>query len=288
METYLTRTQIVQMGWPAGLVKTLLGPPDLIERKVARGGRWAYDEHSWRADRVKAAMSDERYIAAADRRKAREAAPERRREEWARKFHRAPWLAPAEAAKAMFSLNRYAKHSGCGELRKVEIYQLKDRLIEALYAAGYCAGCWEHVSESKPLPCRECAGMDGECYHCAGTGIWRSGRSLRFICFRFLVAGQFYSWHQPADQVKYPVITTEQPQGWSGIAGVKPVPMPKSQFGAAIELVQFVLERPLVGPKKEEVTYAPEGLNPVVMPDQGSHVRGSAPLNQMLLFAGER
>lgn len=124
----------------------------------------------------------------------------------------------SEACQAMFVLNHYAgtlsrySPETIPGLRKQAIYNLKDLLIQQLYAHGDAV----HVQQDlQHFACWACDGTGeyytgAECYKCDGTGVYRSTLLYKFV---FQVEGQTYVWHVPASLVKYPVQVSESSIG---------------------------------------------------------------------------
>ena len=112
-------------------------------------------------------------------------------------------------AYAMFRLNRTAQLMSRYEPRKRMIYELKNMLVRNLYERGFCVGVRK---QSQKLVCRNCGGSgwdewhDVECYHCEGTGIYRT---IALYLFRFRIGDRTFSWHQPAALVDFEVKLTD-------------------------------------------------------------------------------
>jgi hypothetical protein len=49
------------------------------------------------------------------------------------------------------------------------------------------------------------------CRTCAGTGLYKSAVRRTFVCFRFLIDGKAYCWHQPKENVRFQYATTAPP-----------------------------------------------------------------------------
>lgn len=236
----LNKGALLRRGWTPELVAAVLGQPDKWEEH--RRGFKHWTEHLYCEKRVSQGEGDPRFVEAMRRRRERIAAAERRRAEIPTKY--VSWRAALpEAAAGMFSLNRYAKHRMCSELHKVEIYDLKNDFIRLLYRHGYCTVSWIHRLELAEQKCRECGGgADWDCDHCGGSGIWREARTLEFWCFRFLVGGQTYCWHQPKGSVEFGPAECVPPQKWAGLGGEKPVALPKRRFAMVKDLLRWVID----------------------------------------------
>ena len=116
------------------------------------------------------------------------------------------------ACDAMFALNRHARCLAKCAVKR-HIYDLKSPFLRMLYDFGYCRQVQE---QEQILTCSACGGsceyVDedddgypinyGSCRKCAGTGIYAI---YDLYCFTFVVQGQRYSWHQPANMVDWPV-----------------------------------------------------------------------------------
>jgi len=227
-------TLLKQCGWTPGLITLLLGKPDLEKRKAKGSYRWV--EHLYSRDRVVEAMRDPRFIARAEARQQRAELQAQRKAQIPHQYHGNWTDALPDACAGMFSLNRYAKHRKCSELHKVEIYRLKNALIEALYRHGYCSASWIHRLVQM---CHGCGGAgDLDCGRCGGRGVWR----FEFWCFQFEVAGKRFCWHQPLDLVKFSPLASVPPQEWKEFeVKEKPVPLRKDQFARAKELLDWVI-----------------------------------------------
>lgn len=273
----LNKRALLQLGWTPALITSILVKPDKVEHH--RKGLCHWVEHLYTRDRVDQGMQDARFLAAVGKRRQRAAAADRRRAEIPKRYPE--WQAALpEAAAAMFSLNRYAKHRQCSELQKVEIYQLKNELIELLYRNGYCTAAWIHLWQQEEQICRECDGAgDIEC-SCGGTGVWRPARTLEFWCFRFLIEDCIYCWHQPRRSVEFTPVESVPPQDWEGIAGEKPVSLPVRKFASVKALLRWVLDAAVAAQENKEDL--PFEFSP---PAGESSPPASAPL-QDSLFSG--
>jgi hypothetical protein len=238
----LNQTALRKAGWTPALIAAVLGAPDRVEEHRRGYHRWS--EHLYEEARVKSGERDARFVAVAERRRERSAAAARRRAEIPRQF--ASWReALPEAAAMLFSLNRYAKHRTCAAPNRVEIYQLKNEFIRLLYERGYCTTAWVHRLTWGEQLCRECGGeggADGDCSHCDGSGVWRSARTVEFWCFRFVVAGRPYCWHQPRADVEFAPAEGLPPQEWDGPGGEKPVALPRRRQAWAKELLRWTID----------------------------------------------
>lgn len=238
----LNKSALKKRGWTPALIAAVLGRPDQVEEHKTGFKRWT--EHLYLDMRVQRGESDPRFVEAAHRRRTRAQAAERRRAEIPKKY--TTWReALPEAAAGMFSLNRYAKHRTCSSAQRIEIYGLKNDFIRMLYKHGYCALSWIHRLELAEQKCRECGGDGGgdwDCSYCGGSGIWREARTLEFWCFRFVIGGRTYCWHQPRESVDFEVAASVPPQDWEGLSGEKPVALPRSKFALVKDLLRWVID----------------------------------------------
>lgn len=236
----------------------LLGAPDkfVVNRHRKRGPRASlYSVH-----RVEAFMAEQAAAIEAERlKKAARRSPaemlKARLEGLARRFPQRRDAVPM-AARAMFNLNRYAKHRTCTAANRAEIYELKDRFVEVLYQLGYAVRVYHHELELPGKPCFGCDGSgdafsdggditaenDFTCHRCGGTGWYRAPDVARFVCFEFTIDGDRYSWHQPKELVafKYALVGIPPAEPWVPDHG-KPIDLPKAKFPAAKALLRFVL-----------------------------------------------
>lgn len=240
MTPTLNKRALLALGYTPALVASILGEPDEIESHTKGMRRWV--EHLYSRERVVAGMQDPRFLAVLEAREKRKAKSAERLAAIPTRY--ADWRAALpEACAGLFSLNRYAKHRACSALHKHEIYQLKNDLIEALYRQGYCTASWIHRMELPRQTCRECAG-DGEwCDHCGGSGVWRDRRILEFWCFRFMVVGRAYCWHQPRGLVSFQPVESLPPQQWQWQPGEKPVSLARAKFAQVKELISWVISQ---------------------------------------------
>ena len=237
----LNKRALLKLGWTPSLIESVLGAPDRVE--VHRRGLRQWTEHLYARDRVDQGAQSDLFRGAQSRRRERIARAAERRDAIPEQYR--DWRhALPDAARYLFSLNRYAKHSRCSELHKSEIYRLKNELIAAMYRHGYCTAAWVHVFRQDAQICRECAG-DGEyCDHCGGSGQWRPARTLQFWCFQFCIDRVVYCWHQPANSIDFRPVETVPPQDWTGGFPVeKPVLLAPGKFALAKDLLRWVIDR---------------------------------------------
>ena len=62
-----------------------------------------------------------------------------------------------DAAKAMFNLNRYAKHNSCTSDHRDEIYALKSEFIRLFFESGLAQMVFTHEIKRSGLRCHACA-----------------------------------------------------------------------------------------------------------------------------------
>lgn len=151
------------------------------------------------------------------------------------------------AARALFNLSRFAKYDSCTRERRDRIYRLKGRFIHLLYCTGMCVEARRHVQHLPEQECYGCRGYGdnefGECRRCGGFGVYRVATDRVSVVFRFDVAGQTYSWHQPEELVTWPYELTADDQDWVAEQGAKPVECPLSQLPEAGALLEWVVTR---------------------------------------------
>lgn len=230
-----------ELGFTPVLIESLLHKPDKVSAK--KKGRYSWIEHIYTRDRVVEAMRDERFVAHIAKREERKAAIARRQAELPKRY--ATWKdALPEACAGMFSLNRYAKHRSCSSLHRVEIYRLKNELVELLYREGYSTASFIHRLFLEKQLCRECGGAgDLDCWKCGGSGEWKPAKTIEFWCFEFLIAGKVYSWHQPIALVKFAPMESVPPQDMEHSAvKEKPILIRRQQFAEMKSLLRWVLQ----------------------------------------------
>lgn len=126
------------------------------------------------------------------------------------------WLQDSDerlVASSLFYLNRMAKEF-TNRYERDELYTLKNRVVKALFAAGFCTDVGIHT---KQLECFNCEGTGEDvwadreegaspepCWKCGGTGIYRT---LVYYIFHFDIHGQHFAFHQPDWAVTWPVET---------------------------------------------------------------------------------
>lgn len=236
----LNKRALLKLGWTAALIEAILGKPDKVEHHKHGLKHWV--EHIYTRDRVDAGMRDPKFLDHAAKRKKRAEKVAQTRADFPAKY--ADWReALPEACEGLFSLNRYAKYERCSPLHKHEIYRLKNELIEVLWRNGYSSAAWIHRVEQPEQRCHECAG-DSFCDHCDGSGIYRQARTLEFWCFKFLIQGKPYCWHQPRDTVAFSPSESVPPQDWQGFSTTeKPIKLAPRKFSAAKDLLRWVIDR---------------------------------------------
>ena len=158
-----------------------------------------------------------------------------------------PWAALADAAKAMFNLNRYCKHSGCPPAMAQEVYGLKNRFIRILYQSGYAFESYRHLQHLDGKECWACDGsgegwsLDG-CHRCGGSGMYMEATTHTFVVFRFRINGQVYTWHQPEHLIEYRVHLTA-PDSQMVEVEPKALEIPEDKLAEALVLVRWVLAK---------------------------------------------
>lgn len=257
-------TLLKQCGWTPGLITLLLGKPDLEKRKAKGSYRWV--EHLYKRDRVVEAMRDPRFVARVEARQQRAEALIQRKAQIPQQYQGNWRDALPEACAGMFSLNRYAKHRKCSDLHKVEIYRLKNELIDSLYRHGYCSASWIHRLPREAKLCPWCGGAgDLDCGRCGGSGIAQRAIVFEFWCFQFEVAGRPFCWHQPLELVKFSPLQSVPPQEWQEYeVKEKPVPLRKDQFARAKELLEWVIKQS--GGEQQQPVYEEVGQRGAVGP----------------------
>lgn len=256
----LNKRALLALGWTSAWISLILSRPDRVEKHTK--GYHSWEEHLYTRDRVDEGMRDPRFVEAIAKRAKRKLASVRRQESIPTQYP--SWRdALPDACAGLFSLNRYAKHGTCSPLHKAEIYRLKNELIEVLYRDGCCSASWIHKLEQQEQLCRECDGGDF-CNHCDGSGVWKPARTLEFWCFRFEVEKKTYCWHQPKASVQFQPIESVPPQEWEGLAGEKPIILPRRKFALAKELLRWVIDR--AATEGEEDTTAATSQSQDVIP----------------------
>ncbi|MCC7542404.1 MAG: hypothetical protein IT379_39665 [Deltaproteobacteria bacterium] len=180
---------------------------------------------------------------------ARALKPEKRRAEFRERY--GDWrTALRDAAEAMFSLNRYAKHASCRPEHRDEIYSLKSGLLHLLCEEGMVVEVKHHDQHQAGKSCRACNpdGVEDDgsaghssCRRCAGTGWYLPPRIVRYVAFRFVVDGRRFAWHQPSIEVGWEYPQPTESSEWTPEPGGKPTPMPRRRFAEAKDLVGWVI-----------------------------------------------
>jgi hypothetical protein len=162
------------------------------------------------------------------------------------------------AAQAMFSLNRYAKWQRCAPAHRREIYTLKNSFVRLLSECGYAVEVLRHNVPREGLECWNCEGYG--CERCNFSGFYRQPDKLVYIAFRFQIEGQFFSWHQPAPLVNWPVThTTGSSTDWlHDPTDEKPIKLNSRQFADAKALIRYVLDQ--AGFRPETNSQSPSSL----------------------------
>jgi hypothetical protein len=234
----LNKRALAKFGWTPALIDSVLGAPDQRVSHVHGFRRWS--ECLYSQARIDSGMNDPRFQKAIARRKRHAAALEKERNEIPAQY--ATWReALAPACEGLIALNRYAKHPRCSEPDKCVIYRLKNAMIRLLYERGYCSLAWLHRLVLPEQKYRERNGTGEDCAHCDGSGVWREARELEFWCFRFVVAGRAYIWHQPRASVDYVVHEDLPPQDWAGLVRLMPGLVRKEKLVLIEELIEWVL-----------------------------------------------
>jgi hypothetical protein len=248
----LTLQSVLERSWTRTMVDDLLGDPDdWRDNPKYRSGppMRLYDY-----DRVVAAEATPEFTVrlakANSRRRGKDYTPA-----LAKKYG-IPSTGLPDAAEALFSLNRYAKHDTYSAKHQREIYELKNSFVAQLIDHGHLLGWGIHeiVQPPRVLECY-CVSRYGEygCHRCHYTGgVHRTlpMRTLSFVVLRFSVGGKTYTWHQPDDLVtvgfadKAPKIDTTG-DDWSPERD-KPIEMPRSKFAHAKALIRWVMTRMVV------------------------------------------
>ena len=139
-------------------------------------------------------------------------------------------------AEALYRANRYAYSTSGSDISR-EIYQLKDRLVEHFYRAGYCVRATCHQQIKRCWYCKDGLQYDGsECHHCGGDGIYDRHD---LVCFEFSIGGQSYSWHMPRWRVVFPVATVndwDSAEEWHNTA--EPL---REALGNSLNLIRLYL-----------------------------------------------
>lgn len=174
-----------------------------------------------------------------------------------------------DAAKGLFSLNRYAKHPTCSDWQRERIYDLKSRFIEYLYTNGYATSVGIHKDPDREHECWKCNGTgvhkltdadfdyrfddfdeddfedieDDTCPKCDGTGIYRRVPGRTYYVFSFDIGGVRYAWHSPQDTVQFPVSVTEDSSGDLPETETKPIEISRSRLTERRKLLEWVLEQ---------------------------------------------
>jgi hypothetical protein len=166
------------------------------------------------------------------------------------KKYRSWTVALPDGCEYLFNLNRYVKHGSCSGPHREAIYDLKNEMVKLLYTHGYSTDCFEHHHN---LPEQECFGCDGTgafdlydldpCRRCNGTGIYRKGSTLTFVCFRFDVGGRSYCWHQPDELVNFEYRCTKTAAKWESSEDEKPVQLNRAKFAAAKDLLRWIISQ---------------------------------------------
>jgi hypothetical protein len=240
----LMKQDLTLRGWSDRLIRELLGNPDEILRRRGGGQIYQYDER--RVKKAEKRVAFRRW----QEKKARPAVG-RKRKSLPERFPEWRNAIPA-AAEAMFNLNRYAKYGSCSDPNRDEIYSLKNGLIEAFYVQNLATEVYQHIVSVPEQECFGCGGSGiweswytdaaGECRRCDGTGIYREAHDLIFVVFRFQIGGKAYSWHQPADLVKFAPQFTSEPRRNDLEKEERSLSMNRRTFADAKRLVRYVVE----------------------------------------------
>jgi hypothetical protein len=245
----LTLQSILERGWTRSMVDALLGEPDDWRDNPKYRSAAPMRLYLYKRVVEMEATPDfaERLEKANVRRRGKDYTPA-----LAKKYGD-PAAGVYDAAEALFTLNRYAKHDSCTRKHQSEIYELKNRFVAWLVEQGHLVGWGTHeiVQPARDLECF-CVSRHGECgcRRCDYTGVHRRlpERALTFIVLRFSLAGRTYTWHQPDDYVlvdyssKAPKLVTAG-DDWAP-EREKPIEMPRSTFARAKALIRWVMTPP--------------------------------------------
>ena len=167
------------------------------------------------------------------------------------------------ACEALFSLNRWTKHSGCPLKHRDLIYDLKSRWLHKLWREGFCTGAIEARSPERVYTCWEC---DGEgCYRCE-DGVYRRSGGRAYWAFRFSIDNRPFSWHQPAHLCPWAEPRGEE-QRHDVLREEKPVALASRHFAVAKALLAWVLEENQEGSDGKEL---PDGAHPASAAQSGA------------------
>lgn len=148
------------------------------------------------------------------------------RNEYSSKYHTLQNALP-DAAEAMLSLNRYAKHlkyfEDCHEERHV-IYNLKNRFVKLLYLNGYCSGAFRHIFKNNDE-----------------YGIGQN--EISNVLFEFDINGKKYRWHQPEYLIDFEFKLTKSNVDTPYVVGAHAVDIQEKQLSEAKWLVKWVVEK---------------------------------------------
>jgi hypothetical protein len=180
--------------------------------------------------------------------KRREDIQARRFQQFDRKY--GSWTsALPDACEVLFNLNRHAKHDSCSDANRADIYDLKSEMVRLLYQHGYCTECFEHYHDLPEKLCFGCYGTGTDhnwesCRRCNGSGVFKQATTVMFVCFRFVVGGKSYCWHQPEDAVNFQFETTADSSAWQPEGSdEKPLALNKTKFAMAKDLLRWILAR---------------------------------------------
>lgn len=183
-----------------------------------------------------------------------------------------------DAAKALFNLNRYAKHETCSALHRELINALKNQFVHHLWQVGYCTEAIHIRSMTIENECYRCEGegvlwSGNSCPKCNGTGIYRT-QTRSYWAFRFVVDGCGYAWHQPEHLAGWAHPIGEQKQH-DVESEEKPVAPPSARFAEAKALVAWVLnlniediKQSLQAKRKSIMQLTPEQLKAWIREDR--------------------
>lgn len=143
------------------------------------------------------------------------------------------------AAHAMFDLNRYAKHQEYRDVTRYRIYLQKGRFIYLLHRMGLCESVQEHHQLREAKVCYRCEGSG--CQRCDWTGLYKPEETVVYYAFTFRVEGTRFCWHQPEEEVDFPVTISGSASPMPEI-GVKPLTQWTSRIAKAQALVQWVID----------------------------------------------
>lgn len=110
--------------------------------------------------------------------------------------YESPAAAIPDAARALFNLNRYARHTSCSRAHRQEVLDLKSAFVTMLYKAERYTD--RVVEVRRHLPEKVCVRCDGlGCDRCEDTGVYQEAREVRSYVFTFTIGSDRYTWVEP-------------------------------------------------------------------------------------------